>query len=33
VVRERVVGYSAYLRKPFRTTELMKVIGEIFLPR
>jgi CheY-like chemotaxis protein len=31
-VRERAHGYRAYLRKPFREAELMKVIGEI-LPR
>ena len=30
VVRDRVVGYRAYLRKPFREADLMKVIGEIF---
>jgi two-component system chemotaxis sensor kinase CheA len=29
VVRDRVVGYRAYLRKPFREAELMKVVGEI----
>jgi two-component system chemotaxis sensor kinase CheA len=32
VVRERARGYRAYLRKPFREAELMKVIGEI-LPK
>ena len=32
VVRERAKGYRAYLRKPFREAELMRVIGEI-LPR
>jgi two-component system chemotaxis sensor kinase CheA len=32
VVRERAPGYRAYLRKPFREADLMKVIGEI-LPR
>lgn len=32
VVRERVGHYRAYLRKPFREAELMKVIGEI-LPK
>jgi CheY-like chemotaxis protein len=29
VVRDRVAGYRAYLRKPFRETDLMKVIGDI----
>jgi two-component system chemotaxis sensor kinase CheA len=29
VVRERVAGYRAYLRKPFREADLMKVLGEI----
>jgi CheY-like chemotaxis protein len=29
VVRDRVVGYRAYLRKPFREADLMKVVGEI----
>lgn len=28
-VRDRVAGYRAYLRKPFREADLMKVIGEI----
>jgi CheY-like chemotaxis protein len=32
LVRERARGYRAYLCKPFREAELMKVIGEI-LPR
>lgn len=32
VVRERVARYSAYLRKPFREADLMKIIGEI-LPK
>ena len=32
VVRERAPGYRAYLRKPFREADLMKVIDEI-LPR
>jgi CheY-like chemotaxis protein len=32
VVRDRANGYRAYLHKPFREAELMKVIGEI-LPR
>jgi two-component system chemotaxis sensor kinase CheA len=30
MVRERVARYSAYLRKPFREADLMKVIGTIF---
>ena len=29
VVKERVGRYSAYLRKPFREADLMKVVGEI----
>lgn len=29
VVRERVARYRAYLRKPFREADLMKLIGEI----
>jgi len=29
VVRDRVFGYRAYLRKPFREAELMKIVGEI----
>ena len=29
VVRARVVGYRAYLRKPFREADLMQVVGEI----
>ena len=29
VVRERARGYRAYLRKPFREAELMKVVREI----
>ena len=29
VVKERVARYSAYLRKPFREADLMKVIGAI----
>lgn len=32
VVRGRVGSYRAYLRKPFREAELMKVIGDI-LPK
>jgi CheY-like chemotaxis protein len=30
VVRERAGKYTAYLRKPFREADLMKVIGGIF---
>jgi CheY-like chemotaxis protein len=30
VVKERAGRYRAYLRKPFREADLMKVIGEIF---
>jgi CheY-like chemotaxis protein len=30
VVKERAGTFSAYLRKPFREADLMKVIGEIF---
>jgi CheY-like chemotaxis protein len=30
VVKERAGKFRAYLRKPFREAELMKVIGEIF---
>ncbi|MET0722081.1 MAG: response regulator [Tardiphaga sp.] len=30
VVKERAGTFRAYLRKPFREAELMKVIGEIF---
>ena len=29
-LRERARGYRAYLRKPFREAELMRVISEIF---
>jgi len=29
VVRNRVAGYRAYLRKPFREAELMKAVDEI----
>jgi two-component system chemotaxis sensor kinase CheA len=29
VVRDRVVGYRAYLRKPFREAELMKIVAEL----
>jgi DNA-binding response OmpR family regulator len=29
VVRDRVVGYRAYLRKPFREAELMKIVRAI----
>lgn len=29
VVRERVAGHRAYLRKPFREADLMKAVGEI----
>ena len=29
VVRDRVVGYRAYLRKPFREAELMKIVEQI----
>ena len=29
-LRERARGYRAYLRKPFREAELMRIIGEIF---
>lgn len=32
VVRDRVGRYRAYLRKPFREAELMKIMGEI-LPK
>lgn len=28
-VRDRVAGYRAYLRKPFREADLMKLVGEI----
>ena len=28
-VRNRIAGYRAYLRKPFREADLMKVVGEI----
>jgi two-component system chemotaxis sensor kinase CheA len=29
VVRDRVVGYRAYLRKPFREAELLKIVRAI----
>jgi two-component system chemotaxis sensor kinase CheA len=29
VVRDRVVGYRGYLRKPFREADLIKAVGEI----
>jgi two-component system chemotaxis sensor kinase CheA len=29
VVRDRVAGYRAYLRKPFREADLMKIVREI----
>jgi two-component system chemotaxis sensor kinase CheA len=29
VVRDRVAGYRAYLRKPFREADLMKIVAEI----
>jgi CheY-like chemotaxis protein len=30
VVRERAGSYTAYLRKPFREADLMKIIAQIF---
>jgi two-component system chemotaxis sensor kinase CheA len=30
VVRDRTARFRAYLRKPFREADLMKIIGEIF---
>jgi CheY-like chemotaxis protein len=30
VVKERAGRYRAYLRKPFREADLMKILGEIF---
>jgi two-component system chemotaxis sensor kinase CheA len=29
VIRDCVAGYRAYLRKPFREADLMKIVGEI----